>query len=72
MNAGPSQWMCDRVRCAEKVWCEINMNNLKNQIQIMVGKNEEPLLQNIWHEVQNHFHMCYATSGAHNELAQGM
>ena len=33
------------------------MNNLKNKIQIMVEKNEEPLLQNIWHEVQNHL-MC--------------
>jgi len=38
MNAGPSQWMYDRVRRAGKVWCDINMNNLKNQIQIMAGK----------------------------------
>ena len=38
----------------------------------MVEKNEEPLLQIIRHEVQNHLHVCYTTSGAHNELAQGM
>lgn len=43
-----------------------------NQIKITVEKNEGPLLQNICLEVQNHLHVCYATSGAHNELAQGM
>jgi hypothetical protein len=72
MNAVPSLWKCDRVCCAEKVLFDINMNNLQNQIHIMVEKTEQPLLQNIRHEVQNHLHVCYATSRAHTELAQGM
>jgi hypothetical protein len=46
MNVGPSQWMYDRVCRAEKVWCEINMKNLKNQIQIMVEKKRRAFIAN--------------------------
>lgn len=34
----------------------------------MGEKIEQPILQNKWHEIQNHLHMCYTTSRAHNEL----
>jgi hypothetical protein len=72
MNGVPSLWMCGRVRCAEKVSCDMNMNNFKNQIQIMGEKTEQPILQNKWHEIQNHLRVCYTTSRAHNEFAWGM
>jgi hypothetical protein len=42
----------------------ITLNNL-NSIWTEIAKIDKPLLQNVWHEVKYHLHVCWATNGAH-------
>jgi hypothetical protein len=46
----------------------ITLNNLKNPIQTAAAKTDQPLLQNIWHEVKYCLDVCRATNGAHTKL----
>jgi hypothetical protein len=50
----------------------VTLNNLKDRIQTAIAKTDQPLLQNVWHEVEYHLDVCRATNGAHTELAKGM
>jgi hypothetical protein len=47
----------------------ITLNNLKDQIRTAVAKIDQPLLQNVWHEVEYHLDVYRGTNGAHIELA---
>jgi hypothetical protein len=50
----------------------ITLNNLKDRIRIATAKTDQPLLQNIWHEVGYRLDVCRATNGAHIELSWGI
>jgi hypothetical protein len=50
----------------------LTLNNLKDRTRTATAKTDEPLLQNVWHEVEYRHHVCWATNGAHTELAEGM
>jgi len=50
----------------------ISLNNLKDRIWTATAKTDQPLLQNVWHEIEYLIHVCRATNGAHIELLQGM
>jgi hypothetical protein len=47
----------------------ITLNNLKDRIRTAIAKIYQPLLQNVWHEVECRLDVCRATNGAHTELA---
>jgi len=46
----------------------IALNNLKDRIRTATAKLDQPLLQNIWDEVEYILDVCRATIGAHIEL----
>jgi hypothetical protein len=50
----------------------LTLNNLNYQIQTAIAKIDQPLLQNIWHEVKYCLDVCRATNGAQTEHSQGM
>jgi hypothetical protein len=47
----------------------ITLNNFKDQIQTATAIIDQPLLQNVWHEVEYRLDLSRATNGAHTELA---
>jgi hypothetical protein len=47
----------------------ITLNNLKDRIRTAIAKIDQPLLQNVWHEVDYRLDVSRATNGAHIELA---
>jgi hypothetical protein len=46
----------------------IALNNLKDRIRTATAKLEQPLVPNIWDEVEYILDVCRATIGAHIEL----
>jgi hypothetical protein len=48
------------------------LKDLTDRIRTATANTDQPLLQNVWHEVEYHPDMCRATNGAHTELSQGM
>jgi hypothetical protein len=46
----------------------ITLNNLKDRIRTAIAKTDQPLLQNVWNEVEYRRDVCRATNGAHIEL----
>jgi hypothetical protein len=47
----------------------ITLNNLKDRIRTAIAEIDQPLLQNVWHEVEYRLDVCRATNGAQIELA---
>jgi hypothetical protein len=47
----------------------MTLNNLKDQIRTAIAKIDQPLLQNVWHEVEYWLDVCRATNGDHIELS---
>jgi hypothetical protein len=47
----------------------IMTKNLKNLLQTATAKSNQPLSQNVWHEVEYCLDVCRATNGAHIKLA---
>jgi hypothetical protein len=45
---------------------------VKDHLQTAIAKTDQPLSQNVWHEVEYHLDVCRATNGAHTELAYGV
>jgi len=46
----------------------IILSNLKDRIRTATAKTDQPLLQNVWHEVEYRFDVCRATNAGHIEL----
>jgi hypothetical protein len=47
----------------------ITLKNLKDRIRTAIAKVDEPLMQNVWHEVEYRLDVCRATYGALAELS---
>jgi hypothetical protein len=46
-----------------------NSEESSKMILQAIVKTDQPLLQNVWHEVGYRLDVCRATNGAHTELA---
>jgi hypothetical protein len=47
----------------------ITLNNLKDRIRNVITKTDQPLLQNVWQQVEYSLDVCRATNGERTELA---
>jgi hypothetical protein len=47
----------------------MTLNNLKVRILTATAKSYQPLLQNVWHEVEYRLVVCRLTNGANTEFA---
>jgi hypothetical protein len=50
----------------------VTLKNLKNRIRRNTAKTVQPLLQDVWREVEYRLDVCVAVSGAYIKLAQGV
>jgi hypothetical protein len=50
----------------------ITLNKLKDIIRKATAKTDQPLLQNVWHEVECLLDVCVATNEAHIKIAYGI